>query len=137
MKEYYILLNGKKIYVSKEVYLAYCSEENHEKYLERVDRKHQLLYFSDFDKENDSYIDHIKDESVDIEKVIETKMIMDELYRALDNLNSEERALIEALYFEEKSMRKFANEKKVNVMKISRKHKEILEKLKNILKTKI
>lgn len=137
MKEYYILLNGKKIYVSKEVYLAYCSEENHEKYLERVDRKHQLLYFSDFDKENDSYIDHIKDESVDIEKVIETKMIMDELYRALDNLNSEERALIKALYFEEKSMRKFANEKKVNVMKISRKHKEILEKLKNILKTKI
>lgn len=137
MKEYYILLNGKKIYVSKEVYLAYCSEENHEKYLERVDRKHHLLYFSDFDKENDSYIDHIKDESVDIEKVIETKMIMDELYRALDNLNSEERALIKALYFEEKSMRKFANEKKVNVMKISRKHKEILEKLKNILKTKI
>ena len=37
-KEYYLFVEGKKVLVSKEVYLAYHSELNKEKYQTRRDR---------------------------------------------------------------------------------------------------
>ena len=86
-KEKYIYVKGKKIYVSDEVYRAYKKELNHEAHLKRLDRKHKVFHFGDY---NISVVD-IADNTVDVEKIIETKMRIEDLYRALDSLNDEER----------------------------------------------
>ena len=99
-KEKYIYVKGKKIYVPDEVYRAYKKELNHEAHLKRLDRKHKVFHFGDF---NTSIVD-IADNTVDVEKIIETKMLIEDLYRALDSLNDEERKLIEALYFDDKTL---------------------------------
>ena len=97
--------------------------------LKRLDRKHKVFHFGDFDT---SIVD-IADNTVDVEKIIETKMLIEDLYRALDSLNNEERKLIEALYFDDKTLTEVAKQRDTNPMKISRLRNKILEKLRKLL----
>lgn len=128
-KEKYIYVKGNKIYVSDEVYRAYKKELNHEAHLKRLDRKHKVFNFGDF---NTSIMD-VADDTVDVEKIIETKMLIEDLYLALDSLNDEERKLIEALYFDDKTLTEVAKQGDTNPMKISRLRNKILEKLRKLL----
>ena len=45
-KEYYLYVGGQKIKVSEQIYKVYWQEREHEKYLEQVDKKNHLLFFS-------------------------------------------------------------------------------------------
>ena len=72
-KEYYLYVNGKKVKVSEEIYKVYWREKEHEKYLEQVDRKNHLLFFSSVDQDG-HFAENIIDESVDVEKIVETQM---------------------------------------------------------------
>ena len=128
-KEKYIYVRGKKIYVSDEVYKAYKKQLNHEAHLKRLDRKHKVFHLGDF---NTSIVD-IADNTVDVEKIIETKMLIEDLYRALESLNDEERNLIETLYFEDKTLAEVAKQRDTNPMKISRLRNKILDKLRKLL----
>ncbi|MGS0852236.1 sigma-70 family RNA polymerase sigma factor [Streptococcus pneumoniae] len=128
-KEKYIYVRGKKIYVSDEVYRVYKKELNHEAHLKRLDRKHKVFCSGDF---NTNVVD-IADNTVDVEKIIETKMLLEDLYHALNSLNDEERKLIEALYFDDKTLTEVAKKEDTNPMKISRLRDKILEKLRKFL----
>lgn len=128
-KEKYIYVKGKKIYVPDEVYRAYKKELNHEAHLKRLDRKHKVFHFGDF---NTSIVD-VADNTVDVEKIIETKMLIENLYRALNNLNEEERNLIKLLYFDDKTLIEVAKQRNTNPMKISRLRNKVLEKLRKLL----
>ena len=118
-KEKYIYVDGKKIYVSDEIYREYKKLKNREEYLSRLDRKYRDLYFT---SENDA-IENIVDKSVNVEKIIETKLRIGDLYKALDNLNEEERKII----------RNLAKEKDVSSKKIFTLRNKILQKLKKLL----
>lgn len=75
-KKYYLFVNGKKVYVSEEIYKVYWQEKNHENYLKQIDKENHLLLFSSFDK--DGYFEsNITDESFDLNKVIQTQMMID------------------------------------------------------------
>ena len=54
-KEYYLYVNGQKVKVSEEIYKVYRREKEHEKYLEQVDRKNHLLFFSSLDHDRHFY----------------------------------------------------------------------------------
>lgn len=128
-KEKYIYVNGKKIYVSDEIYQEYKKLKNHEEYLQRIDVKY-IDY--NFQGVNDS-IENIEDKKVDIEKIIETKLRLEDLYKALDKLNEYERRIIIALYFEERTIRDLAKQEKVSPKKIFSLRNKILQKLKKII----
>ena len=72
-KEYYLYVNGQKVKVSEQIYKVYWREREHEKYLEQVDKKNHLLFFSSLDHDG-HFADSIIDESVDVEKIVETQM---------------------------------------------------------------
>ena len=72
----YIYVRGKKIYVPDEVYKVYKKQLNHEAYLNRLDRKNRVYGFEDYKIDLNS----IADENVDIEKIIETKMRIEDLF---------------------------------------------------------
>ena len=128
-KEKYIYVRGKKIYVSNEVYKAYKKELNHEAHLNRMDRKHRVYGFEDYKIDLNS----IADENVDIEKIIETKMRIEDLYQALEKLNEDERKVIDSLYFKEMTIRDLAKEQQVSSKKIFSFRNKILEKLRELL----
>lgn len=77
MSKKYIYVNGKKTYVSDEIYREYKKLKNREEYLASLDRKHRDHYFI---KEKDT-MDSVVDEGVDIEKIIETKFRLEDLYK--------------------------------------------------------
>ena len=52
------------------------------KYLEQVDRKNHLLFFSSLDQDG-HFADNIIDESVDVEKIVETQMMIETVRNAI------------------------------------------------------
>ena len=81
-KEYYLYVGGQKVKVSEDVYKVYWREREHEKYLELVDRKNHLLFFSSLDQDG-YFADNIIDESVDVEKIVETQMMIETVRNAI------------------------------------------------------
>ncbi len=92
-KEYYLYVGGQKVKVSEDIYKVYWREKEHEKYLEQVDKKNHLLFFSSLDHDG-HFVDNIVDESVDVENIVETQMINEAARNAISRLNAEEREII-------------------------------------------
>ena len=125
----YIYVNGKKIYVPDEIYRAYKKQINHEAHLNRLNRKHKVYGFEEYNIDLNSIVD----ENVNIEKIIETKVRIEDLYKALNKLNKEEKEVIDSLYFKEMTIRDLAKELQVSSKKIFNFKKKILKKLKEML----
>lgn len=134
-KEYYIIVDGKKVFVSEEVYKMYWKDTNHANYLERVDRKHGLLYFSEMDKDG-HLVDNIPDKNVDVEKLVEMKALIDRLNIAMNSLTKDEREIVERLFFEDESLSSVAKRKKVSYQAIQSKKNTILANLKKFFEEK-
>ena len=83
-KEYYLYVNGQRVKVSEQIYKVYWREKEHEKYLEQVDKKNHLLFFSSLDHDG-HFADSIIDETVallsklDVDKHIDVEIKLDEL----------------------------------------------------------
>ena len=132
-KEYYLYVNGQRVKVSEQIYKVYWREKEHEKYLEQVDKKNHLLFFSSLDHDG-NFVDNLADESVDVEKIIETQILIETVRNAVSRLNDEERDIIERLYFNDETLSSVARSKKVSYQAIQWRKSNILKKLKVILK---
>ena len=132
-KEYYLYVNGQRVKVSEQIYKVYWQEKEHEKYLEQVDKKNHLLFFSSLDHDG-NFVDNLADESVDVEKIIETQILIETVRNAVSRLNDEERDIIERLYFNDETLSSVARSKKVSYQAIQWRKNNILKKLKVILK---
>ena len=135
-KEYYLYVKGKAVPVSEEVYKSYWKITKHEKYLQRKDWKHNVIPFSALDHDG-HFVDNIIDEKIDLEKIVEVKMRIEELHKALNTLTKEERELMEAIFYKEESLRSISRREKVTHQAISGRRDRILEKLRKILEDKI
>ena len=134
-KEYHIYVRGKAVPVSEEVYKAYWKITEHEKYLQRKDWKYDLIPFSAMDYDG-HFVDNIIDERIDLEKIVEVKMQIEELNKALATLTKKERELIEAIFYKEESLRSIGKKEKVSYQAIGKRRDRILEKLRKLLEDK-
>ena len=135
-KDYYLYVKGKAVKVSEEVYKAYWKITEHEKYLQRKDWKYDVIPFSAMDYDG-HFVDNIIDERIDLEKIVEVKMQIEELNKALATLTKEERELMEAIFYREESLRSIGKKEKVSYQTIGKRRDKILEKLRKILEDKI
>ena len=131
-KEYYLYIGGQKVKVSEDIYKVYWREKEHEKYLEQVDRKNHLFLFSSLDHDG-HFEENIVDESVDVEKIVETQMMIEAVRNAISRLNAEERDIIERLYFNDETLSSIAKRKKVSYQAIQWRKNKSLQKLKLFL----
>ena len=134
-KEYHIYVRGKAVPVSEEVYKAYWKITEHEKYLQRKDWKYDVIPFSAMDYDG-HFVDNIIDERIDLEKIVEVKMQIEELNKALATLTKKERELIEAIFYKEESLRLIGKKEKVSYQAIGKRRDKILEKLRKLLEDK-
>ena len=134
-KEFYLYVNGQKVKVSEDIYKVYWREREHEKYLEQVDRKNHLLFFSSLDQDG-HFAETLVDESVDVEKIVETQMMIEAVRNAISKLNAEERDIIERLYFNDETLSSVASEKKVSYQAIQDRKNNILLKLRKFIEEK-
>ena len=134
-REYFIYVKEKAVPVSEEVYKAYWKITKHEKYLQRKDWKYDVIPFSAMDYDG-HFVDNITDERIDIEKIVEVKMQIEELNKALATLTKKERELIEAIFYKEESLRAIGKKEKVSYQAIGKRRDKILEKLRKLLEDK-
>lgn len=134
-REYFIYVKGKAVKVSEEVYKAYWKITEHEKYLIKKDWKNNVIPFSALDYDG-HFVDNIIDERVDLEKIVEIKMQIEELNKALATLTKKERELIEAIFYKEEGLRSIGKKEKVSYQAIGKRRDKILEKLRKLLEDK-
>ena len=134
-KEYFLYVKGKAVKVSEEVYKAYWKITEHEKYLIKKDWKNNVIPFSTPDNDG-HFVDNIIDERVDLEKIVEVKMQIEELNKALATLTKKEKELIEAIFYKEESLRSIGKKEKVSYQAIGKRRDKILEKLRKLLEDK-
>ena len=134
-KEYYLYVNGEKVNVTEEVYKGYWQITNHQNYLERVDRKNNLLFFSNLNHDG-NYIDNLVDESIDVEKIYEAKMLIKDLKHALCELNEKELEIVRDIYFNEMTLSEIAKRRNCHASSVMKMRNKVLKKLRKIMEEK-
>lgn len=129
MPNKYIYVKGKRVYVTDEIYKAYKKQLNREAYLLKLDKTNKLMSLDCKTMKSQ----HLIDPEVDVEKIIETKMRIEDLYKALEKLNDEERLIIESLYFNDDTIRELARKKNTSSKKILLCRDNALKKLKKLM----
>lgn len=126
--QYYLHINGEKIYVDEITYYEYMRPVWREKKrrLIRRDKERSIDYF-----ENGA--DGYPSQEISVEDVFNNQLLIEQLHLGLQKLTFDEKALIFAVYYERKSLRQYADEVGTNHTKIIRQHKALLKKLKTIL----
>ena len=138
-ERYFVRLDsGEVCEVSREVYLCYYAGERQERYQKERDRKNGLMSIEEMaesmfeDGEGCGY-DFIPSDEESIAEQVVKKMLIDKLYIALDQLESEDNQLITALYFHNVSVRSYARRKGVTHRTIQKRRDRILEELRKMM----
>ncbi|MDD4511031.1 MAG: sigma-70 family RNA polymerase sigma factor [Oscillospiraceae bacterium] len=131
-KEYYITIDGKDVPVTEEVYRAF-------KRPAWTERKRREIR-----SENERSLEAFTDDGFDIpseqalvDELVEDKLLLDMLSNALLELTDDERDLINALFYEEKSERELSKDTGVPHPTIHSRKVSVLQKLKRLLEEKL
>ena len=131
-KKYYIYVKGKKVSVDKKVYFTYKKQINHENYLRHNRVKYKVFTFSDFEE---NVISNISDKNMDVYYEVESKLEIQNLYKALSKLNNKEKEIIYLIYFENKTLREISKMKNISYTQIANIRNKILKKLRLLLES--
>ncbi len=131
----FIYIHKMLMEVTDKEYIEYYKEIEKNRYAGKVLRK--LTAFSiDKIKEDEDFRDKetIEDKGANTENHIERKIELEQLNKALLLLTEDEYKIIKILFFEEKSLREYARDKKIPLTTLFDKKEKILEKLKKFMK---
>ena len=131
-KKYHIYVKGKEVSVDKNIYLTYKKQINHENYLRHNRVKYKVFTFSDFEE---NVIANISDKNMDVYYEVESKLEIQNLYKALSKLNNKEKEIIYLIYFENKTLREISKMKNISYTQIANIRNKILKKLRLLLES--
>ncbi|MBE6907393.1 MAG: sigma-70 family RNA polymerase sigma factor [Ruminococcaceae bacterium] len=128
MREYTLIVKGKRIPVSYDVYKAYYQEYEHERYLKNKAAKYEysLEQFIEVGVSIEylclDSIAPVEDEVLKAEQIVH-------LYRCLDKLSTDEQMIIRSIFFEEKTERELARQLQISASAVGYKKRKILKAL--------
>lgn len=149
-KEYYITIDGEKVPVTEKIYRAYvqpdwkehkqrerakrCRDENGFRCAGDCSTCPHLRSGSDLslDKFSEDGFD-IADKT-DVAELVAEKLLFAELFAAIDDLAPDEKALVDALFFKERTERDYAAEIGISHQAVDKRKKKIIEKLRRLMK---
>ena len=130
-KEYYVTIGEERVPVSEEVYYAFKRPawKERKRRAVRSEKERSLEAFMDegFD---------IPEYQALVDEIVEDKLLLDVLLSALSELTDEERSLIDALFYQDKSERTVAKETAVSQNTVNYHKNRILEKLRKLIEKK-
>ena len=141
-----IWIRGQFVEVTDEVYRAYMQGDRKMRYFENdlkterfvLGKEGQVVQIipsreDSLDRLVDENAQQFPDEQESVESVVLNKLEVDRLHTALSLLTPEERALIQALFFEERSESELAAALEISQPAVYKRKMKILKKLKNLL----
>ena len=133
-KKYYIHVPGALVEVSEGVYFAYYQEKRRGRTLREKDERNGAVSYDGLDTPELSGQEMIPDrDAVSVEDAAIANILRGELHRCLALLDEPDRLLIQALYFEGLSERKYAKRVGIPQQTISDRKRRVLARLKKLL----
>ena len=133
-KKYYINVPGALVEVSEGVYFAYYQEKRRGRTLREKDERNGAVSYDGLDTPELTGQEMIPDrDAVSVEDAAIANILRDKLHRCLSLLDEPDRQLIQALYFEGLSERKYAKRVEIPQQTISDRKRRILARLKKLL----
>ena len=133
-KKKFIPIQGMLIEILPTEYKSFYKEIERNKYIKRQEKNIEIFSYDGLIDNDNKNMDIIEDKVTNIEFQIERKLEMEQLREALMKLDDNEYKLIRALFFEDKTLRKYAKSIGISHVAIQRQKERILEKLRKILK---
>ena len=140
---YFILLedSNEPIEVDRDIYICWYAGRRQEKYQIERDRRYKVesldAYRSNGFGEEFTLYEVLVYKQKNIIDQLFLKQLIDELYKALDELDELDRNLIDALYFEDMSLRQYAKLIGTTHRTISNHRKRILLELRKIIEMNV
>jgi len=131
-KQYHIKLNGELIPVTEEVYRAYQQPKWREKKQAEVRAQNEVSLDAMLET---GYSGHLDSRQALVDEIVADKLLLDELLKALAELNEDERFLIDELFYKEKTEREIADSSNISHQAVHKKKNRILAKLEKLLKS--
>ena len=131
-KQYHIKLNGELIPVTEEVYRAYQQPKWREKKQAEVCAQKEVSLDAMLET---GYSGHLDSRQALVDEIVADKLLLDELLKALAELNEDERFLIDELFYKEKTEREIADSSNISHQAVHKKKNRILAKLEKLLKS--
>jgi RNA polymerase sigma factor (sigma-70 family) len=132
-KRRFIPVHGMLMEVSEEEYRDFYRVKRRQTYIDEEASRAGAFSYNALDTDEMNGEDIIPDPSPPLADAIADKLMLEALRIGLDKLSEDERALIEALYFEGKSERELARESGIPDMTLNYRKRKILAKLKTLM----
>lgn len=123
--KYYLIVGGKKIFVSEEVYRRYRKSKRREKYFHEQEQVNGVVSIEEL------YSPPVS--KCNVEEDFERSEILNKLWAALNELSADEFEFVNLHFFENFSLKELAAMKKTTYIWCWRKRKSILEKLRKTI----
>ena len=132
--KYVIYVNNQAINVSKEIYKEYWKSIERERYLTKVIRKTWIYLDHLFDEYETNTLEYklIQDKNPTRNEVFKMELHQ-QLHNAINQLSNDEKDLIIAIYYHDLSDTEYAKRTNQKQTTISKRHRSILKKLKNLI----
>ncbi|MDL2248456.1 RNA polymerase subunit sigma-70 [Tyzzerella sp. OttesenSCG-928-J15] len=129
---YVIIIDGAEIEIAEDVYKAYSQADRRERYISECEAG-LLLSLERMDEDGFQLGYLLERQAESAEDTVLRGMEQSRLMAALEQLTSEERALVDALFFRNISAREYAKECGVYHRAVAYRRDKILEKLRKLM----
>ena len=139
---YIITIGGVDVEVSEAVFKEYSSADRRERYQRETDYKRFLSVEKIADDSNDlelytgQYVESPEEQMIEKEEEAERQKLLSDLSLVIEQLDSSDRALVQAIYFDGTSEREYARKLGVTHRTVQRRRECVLKKLKIFLQNR-
>ena len=132
--KYFIRIDNETVFVTEEIYKAYCQGQRKERYFRESDIHNKTVYYNALDTAETNGCDLFSDPAVpSIEQTIENRIDCFHLKNALKGLKKEELDIVSRIYYYDQSLRQAAKETGVALSTLHHRHRKVLEKLRGMM----
>lgn len=134
-KRWFIPVGGALLEVGQQDYRDFYRDKERQDYLKALDEEYRAISYETLKEQTHREKEAISVKKVDVHKIVETGLLLEELRKALSRLNKDEAALIKALYFEDQTVKALANRQGISIDTVYKQRKRILQKLRKMIES--
>lgn len=132
---WFIPVGGALLEVDHQDYQDFYRAKERQAYLEALDEEYRAISYETLKEQTHREKEATSVKEVDVHKIVETGLLLEEVRKALSRLNKDEAALIKALYFEDLTVKALADRQDVSINTIYKRRKKILRKLRKMIES--
>ncbi len=132
--DFYIMIDNQKIFVSEQIYKAYCQGKRKERYFRESDLHNQVYSYDALDSDDFLGCELFEDsKNPSVEALAEHHLLLNNLRQALKTLPEKDLQLLSVIYGQQKTFRQAAELLSLPLSTLYSRHQALLGHLRTVL----